>query len=57
MLTFQPLKTKALIIQGNITRKRRIFKDRRIPVKMPVKKASIHANIKNRFDDVFSDSS
>ncbi len=33
MLTFQPLKTKALIIQGNIRRKGRFFKDRRNPVK------------------------
>jgi hypothetical protein len=57
MLTFQPLKTKALIIQGNITRKRRIFKCRNFIVKLPVKKASFHTNIKNRFDDVFSDSS
>jgi hypothetical protein len=46
MLTFQPLKTKALIIQGNITRKRRIFKDRNFIVKLPINGASLHANTK-----------
>lgn len=35
MLTFKPLKTKTLITQGNIRRRRRFFKHRGIPVKLP----------------------
>jgi hypothetical protein len=55
MLTFKPLKTKTLITQGNIRRKGSFLKHRRIPVKLPFREASFHANIKNRFDDVFLD--
>ncbi|MBW6535861.1 MAG: hypothetical protein K0B11_12710 [Mariniphaga sp.] len=55
MLNFKPLKTKVLITQGNIRLERRFFIHRGIPVKLPVKKASFHANIKDRFDDTFFD--
>jgi hypothetical protein len=55
MLTFQPLKTKALITQGNIRQKRSFFKHRRIPVKLPFNRTSFHATIKNSFDDAFFD--
>jgi len=55
MLTFKPLKTKALITPGNIRRKRSFLKHRRIPFKLRFNRASFHATIKNRFDDTFFD--
>jgi hypothetical protein len=55
MLTFKPLKTKALITQCIIRQKRSFFKHRRIPVKLPFNRACFHANIKNSFDDIFFD--
>lgn len=52
MLTFQPLKTKALKPQGNITRKRKIFKCRRIPVKRCLTVDIYIPTLKNSFDEM-----
>ena len=55
MLTLKPLKTKALITQGNIRRKGRFFKYRRIPVKPRFNRACPQSDIKNSFDNAFFD--
>jgi hypothetical protein len=55
MLTFKPLKTKALITQGNIRRKGSFFKHRRIPVKLPFDRACLQSYIKNSFENAFFD--
>lgn len=52
MLTFQPLKTKALIIQGNITRKRRILNTGDLSINCRLKRRHSMQTLKNPFDEM-----